>query len=232
MKKALYTIFFMVAITIFFITILAITNELSSKKIEDNYKIQVMKSILYAFNLYPVGLSDDKIDADIVSQDISWDKDELFKVYNEKIREVELANKKIFVYIENGKAAGYGFYISGKGLWGEIQAFCAVDFQLSHLLGLDFLKQSETPGLGARITEHWFKRYFRNLDISNFSEKKIEMVRKKEKLNTEVSANTFEAVTGATLTSRGVLNMLNNELKDYLKLIKENKGKISKELSL
>jgi Na+-transporting NADH:ubiquinone oxidoreductase subunit C len=96
------------------------------------------------------------------------------------------------------------------------------------MVGIDFTKQVETPGLGARIIEEEYKFFFRNLDLSGFSEANsdqppIVMVKKKERTNVEESTNNIQAITGATQTSQGVLNMVNSNLRVYIQLIQEYK---------
>ena len=122
----------------------------------------------------------------------------------------------------------YGLPLVGKGLWGTIEGFGVISVDLDRMGGIDFSKQVETPGLGARIIEQEYKYFFRNLDLSGFSEadseqSQIVMLKKKEKTNVEESTNSVQAVTGATQTSQGVLNMVNSNLRMYIQLIQEYK---------
>ncbi len=76
------------------------------------------------------------------------------------------------------------------------------DAALERLTGVDFLKQSETPGLGARIAEAWFKEQFRG---------------KKGPFTTvgegePAAENQFDAITGATITSNAVMGILNGAI--------------------
>lgn len=50
---------------------------------------------------------------------------------------------------------------SGAGLWGTITMVVAADVRGERLRGLEILDQQETPGLGGRIDEPWFKEQFR-----------------------------------------------------------------------
>jgi len=129
----------------------------------------------------------------------------------------------------------YGFKMQGKGLWGTIIAFGTVTRNLNRMVGLDFMQQVETPGLGARITEHEFKHYFCNLNLEGFDQNipetpQIVMVRKKERTNREESTNELQAITGATQTCNGVLQMVNRDLKFYLNLISKNRDFIDGQL--
>jgi Na+-transporting NADH:ubiquinone oxidoreductase subunit C len=73
------------------------------------------------------------------------------------------------------------------------------DARLEKLTGVDFLKQAETPGLGARIGESWFREQFRGKrgPFSTVGE------------GEPAAENQFDAITGATLTSNFVKDLLN-----------------------
>jgi Na+-transporting NADH:ubiquinone oxidoreductase subunit C len=129
---------------------------------------------------------------------------------------------------EQGEVVAYGLPLVGKGLWGTIEGFGVISVDLDKMVGIDFTKQVETPGLGARIIEQEYKYFFRNLDLRGFSDADnkqppIMMVKKKGTTNVEESTNSVQAITGATQTSQGVLNMVNNNLRVYIHLIQEYK---------
>ena len=93
--------------------------------------------------------------------------------------------------------------VSGSGLWGEIIAHVGF-YNDGTISGISFIKQSETPGLGARIDESWFKEQFRG--------KKGPMTfvpEGKSEKDTE-----FDAITGATVTTTAVKNIVNSTLKN------------------
>ena len=69
---------------------------------------------------------------------------------------------------------------------------------------VEFIKQNETPGLGARIAEEWFKEQFRG--------KMGPFVLVPE--GTAEAEKELDAITGATRTSNFVLEMINQSLED------------------
>ena len=246
MKKGLYTIFFMTAITIFFISALAVVNEVSRERVAQNQKIQEMKSILYAFNILPEGIDETQLSLSTTTDQLPWDEEKVISLMEDRVKHLSIPvadrfrqlaqasllaiGDSIDIYVQkndNNEIVAYGFPVKGKGLWGTISAFAVVSANLQRMGGIDFTEQSETPGLGARITEGWFKYYFRNLDIEGFfksglNENPITMVATKEKSNVEECTNSLQSITGATLTCNGVLNMLNTDLRFYLTVISEN----------
>lgn len=246
MKKSLTTIGFMVLITVLFISALASINELSKDQIERNLQIVKYKSVLYAFDIFPKGINEDQFSLTNTTDDIPWDPTQIRENY-----EAQIINKKIpleksdreflknsflamtdsvEIYIrlnEENQPAAYGFAMKGKGLWGTITAFGVISADMTKMVGIDFTEQVETPGLGARILEKEFKQYFRNLDLSGFQNSSakrpaIIMVRKKNFTNIDESTNSLQAITGATLTCSGVLNMMNTDLKFYINLLRTN----------
>ena len=246
MKKSLYSVFFMIFISLIFIIPLAFINEISKEQVQKNERIEQYKSILYAFNIFPKETNEKALDPSGITADISWNEETLIQTYRQNIQEfyIKLTEQERLKAKENpflsnpdsivlygrfneDTLISIGFYINGKGLWGSIESFCVVKADLKSLQGIDFTKQSETPGLGARILENWFKIHFRNLALTqNNSENIVELSAKKTKNNIESQTNTFEAVTGATLTSRGVLEALNVNLPLYLSIIDNHRDQL------
>lgn len=138
------------------------------------------------------------------------------------IREIELKRVKsgnfgkghiYAAFDETGSIERYAFPISGKGLWGPIQGLLAIDGTLSRIDGVIFTSHTETPGLGARIDEKWFRDQFSGADLSSQPVKdkflRVESGSADQK-------NRFDAISGATITSKSVENMLNNQIKKIL----------------
>jgi Na(+)-translocating NADH:ubiquinone oxidoreductase C subunit len=236
----------MVLLTVFYISILASIRELTKQRVEKNKRIQNARSIMYACNFYPKGLSEEDFSPTSTTDDIPWDSEYLFQVMKERLEMVRLAiseedrkllqgsflsiKDSVTIYLIKDNEArffAYGFLLRGKGLWGTISAFGVVNADLNKMIGIDFTEQVETPGLGARITENAFKKHFRNLDLSGFSRKNADkdgliMVSNKPVTNQINSTNSVESITGATQTCNGVLKMLNIDLNFYISLLKRN----------
>jgi len=91
----------------------------------------------------------------------------------------------------------------------------AVGPEASKILGIAFHKHTETPGLGARMTEAWFTNQFKGLPLYPIEgEKRIFYLKT---AGTEKAHNELDAITGATGTSRAVEAFLNKELDHFLK---------------
>ena len=68
MKHPLFTIVFMITITIFFVSLLAVVNEYSQERIQRNLMMQRNQSILYAFDMLPEGLNDDQLSSNLTTE--------------------------------------------------------------------------------------------------------------------------------------------------------------------
>lgn len=246
MKKNLYTIVFMVSITVVFISVLAYVNEVSKEQIAINQEIQMIQSMMYACDLLPHGVNERDLPLTTTTADLPWNQETLLESMQTRIKTVRMPVSPsqrqllqnsflslqdsvdiIIIHNEAGDIEGYGFPLRGKGLWGTIVAFGVVSADLSRMIGIDFTEQVETPGLGARITESGFKYFFRGLDLTGFismsqDEPPIVMVGKKEKSNLDESTNAIQAITGATQTCNGVIDMVNTDIAFYIQLLREN----------
>jgi Na+-transporting NADH:ubiquinone oxidoreductase subunit C len=93
---------------------------------------------------------------------------------------------------------------------------------MNEILGLAFYEQSETPGLGAEITEPWFENQFRNKDIPENPEPDEELIQL-VRAGGEKRAGDVDAITGATQTSKRVEDIINATLRNFLKVMRERR---------
>lgn len=108
----------------------------------------------------------------------------------------------------------YVIPIYGAGLWGPIWGYVAVNDDGNTIYGANFSHASETPGLGARITEEQFQKQFENKNL--FKEDKFTSVSVMKKGQKPTNgADYVDAISGATITSRGVSTMMESCLASY-----------------
>jgi Na+-transporting NADH:ubiquinone oxidoreductase subunit C len=111
----------------------------------------------------------------------------------------------------NGEKA-YVIPVVGRGLWGGLWGYIAVNEAKDKVLGTYFYHESETAGLGARISEKWFQDQFIGKPIFGEDGKVALTVVKAGAAQQE---NEVDGVTGATLTSNGVAAMVKDGLTAY-----------------
>lgn len=90
--------------------------------------------------------------------------------------------------------------MQGSGLWGPIWGYIAIASDCNTVVGANFDHKSETPGLGGEITTEKFQSQFRGKQIRE---------------NGQLVPIEFDAITGATKTSNGVKEMIDNTLEQY-----------------
>jgi len=195
MKKGpLYTILFMFVITVVFSGILAYANQATYARVEANQRMKVLRSHMYAFDI-PIPPS-------------AGDK-EVEDLYHSRVEERKMGALQVYVAKdEEGKVRGYGIPFIGPGLWGTIEGFLALSSDKSRILGIDFISHSETPGLGARIDEAPFKEQFRGVVLNKDG--------KPLRFRPNEPEGQVDAVTGATITSTAVENMMNQAVGMFL----------------
>lgn len=199
MKKSFaYPIIFMALLTAIFTIVLSYLNYSTAEKIASLQGADLQKKILYVFNI------------DLPSEEV----EDIKRVFDEKIESEEIDDEIIYTFKENGQVQGYAFPATGPGLWGTINAYVGITSDYSEMLGLEFISQDETPGLGGRITEEWYKEQFRGINLTDTLDNNYVIYR-------PATGGNVDAIAGATLTSKSVSNLVNEDMYNF---IKERKG--------
>ena len=108
--------------------------------------------------------------------------------------------------------------LRGKGLWGPIWGFIALEEDLNRVYGAVFDHKSETPGLGAEINRPFFEDPFIGKKIFERDEFiSIKVVKGGAK---EGDMHAVDGISGGTITSDGVSDMLYERLNMYLPYFK------------
>ena len=108
----------------------------------------------------------------------------------------------------------YVIPLIGTGLWGAIWGFVALQKDANTIYGASFDHKSETPGLGAEITEFSFYNQFVNKKMTN--EKGVyTAIQVVKPGSVMLDQHKVDGITGGTLTSVGVEEMLNRTLRIY-----------------
>ena len=105
--------------------------------------------------------------------------------------------------------------IYGAGLWGPVWGYVAFQPDGRSIAGTYFDHESETPGLGAKIKdEAWFREKFVGKTVAFGSEPLFNLAKNAEAGG---ATNAVDAITGATMTSKGLGEALNVWFKAYEK---------------
>lgn len=107
----------------------------------------------------------------------------------------------------------YVLPLKGRGLWGGLWGYVAVSLDCEKVLGAYFDHESETAGLGALIKDEPFQSQFIGRPVLGEDGKVALTVVKKGASEAETQV---DGVTGATLTSKGVGEMVLNGIQQYV----------------
>lgn len=106
----------------------------------------------------------------------------------------------------------------GNGLWDAIWGYIAIAPDLNTVVGVSFDHKSETPGLGARITDREVRDRFKGKSLFNQQGELVGIAMQKGEKGNEVYANDphkVDGLSGATLTSKGVNDMIFEYMRAY-----------------
>jgi Na+-transporting NADH:ubiquinone oxidoreductase subunit C len=201
MKKRALSIIYMFLITLFFASLVSAVKLMNDKRIERNQIIKLQQIVLGVLN---------------ISIDEQISEEELSRLFTTRVKEIDIKERSLYIgYEENGQTIqGFALPVGGPGFWGPIQGMVGIAPDASKVLGIAFIKHSETPGLGGRITEPWFTDQFKDLPLYPIEGNQNIFYLKPEGM--AQTANELDAITGATNTSAAVETFLNQELDHFL----------------
>ena len=225
-----YTIVYSAVMVVIVAFLLAFVYQTLKDRQDANVALDKKKQILYALNIR--GLGDEEaaqkynevVEADNIlaasgemQQNDAKDKESNgFRLGSADYKEGKLA---IFVCNVDG-ARKYVIPVYGMGLWGPISGYVALNEDCKTVYGVYFNHDSETAGLGAEIkdSQEWQER-FQGKKLFDENGEQIALSVEKQVTN---PASEVDAVTGATLTSNGVRDMLKECLGKYVVFFKAN----------
>ena len=132
----------------------------------------------------------------------------------------------VFVGKKDSGESLYVFPLWGSGLWGPIWGYLALEGDLETIYGAVFGHKGETPGLGAEIATPPFQDQFNGKSIFKGSEIVGISVLKGAGASAG-DPNAVDAISGGTITSTGVQNMIRTNLAGYAGFIEKSNNGVS-----
>lgn len=121
---------------------------------------------------------------------------------------------------ESGAPLGFAVYASGTGFQDIITLMFGTDPSITKINSLAILEQKETPGLGAKITDQeTFLRFWEGKDCSQ----PLGLHKPAASSPEELSPAEINTITGATISSEKVLEIVNISLDNLRKMQQEGK---------
>ena len=147
---------------------------------------------------------------------VETDAFEVMLTLNQEIRKPrEERNYPVFIYSENGGPKKYVMPVRGKGLWGPIWGYVALEEDLNTIFGAVFDHKGETPGLGAEINTGWFQEPFSGKTLFDENGKFVSVQVVKGGAD-PTSKHQVDAISGGTITSKALEDMLVDCLTGYV----------------
>lgn len=220
-----YTIIYSAVIVVIVAFLLAFVFQALKPMQDANVALDKKKQILNSLNIRD--LSNEEADAKykevVIADKVIDEKGKIVEAGTQggekagfKLESKDYKAGKLALYIckVNGSRK-YVIPVYGMGLWGPISGYIALNEDKATVYGAYFNHESETAGLGAEIKDNvaWQEKFQGKKVFTSGDDKTIALGVEK---NVTDPATQVDAVTGATLTSNGVRDMLHEALGKYL----------------
>jgi Na+-transporting NADH:ubiquinone oxidoreductase subunit C len=110
--------------------------------------------------------------------------------------------------------------VRGKGLWGPIWGYIALNEDKNTIFGATFDHKGETPGLGAEIANESFQQQFKGKTIFNNNGELVSIEVAKGSVGDD-APHGVDAISGGTITSQGLEAMLMDYFTGYKAFLKK-----------
>lgn len=224
-----YTFIFAIVMVVVVAGILAFTATTLKPLQAENIRKEKMQNILST-----IGVNVDRDDASenfekfikeqlalnsegTVDQSVDAFKIDLFK---ETKKEHKDQNYPIYIAEKEGKTF-YVVPLFGAGLWKEIWGYIALDGDRNTIIGASFDHAGETPGLGAEINQSWYEDQYIGKTIFDDKGDFVSVKAVKGGAKSD-DMHGVDAISGGTITSDGVTDMVEERLKNYIPYFKNN----------
>ncbi|BCY27423.1 NADH:ubiquinone reductase (Na(+)-transporting) subunit C [Flavobacterium okayamense] len=223
-----YTIIFAIVMVVVVGSLLAFFANATKEMRVNNDKVKTQLDILNAMGVDATRANATEMFGQYIKQQYvvegteATENSEAYLIDVKKEQEAAKAGKTqklpLFVGEKDGKTV-YIVPVRGNGLWDAIWGYVALNDDLKSINGVYFDHKGETPGLGANITESFFKDDFKGEMIfdAEGNYKAVEISKSNGDPNNEDKTdNQVDAISGATITGNGVAAMLKKGIGLYL----------------
>lgn len=217
-------IFIFSIVMVVFVALLLSLAALQLKPFQDkNIEVEKKQNILASINIKSTPQDAVELYAKYITSDFvvnnKGEKQEGIKAFPVEMK-AELSKKAndrelpVFVGTLDDGTNAYVVPLRGKGLWGPIWGYLSFKPDMNTVYGAVFDHQGETPGLGAEIATESFQKPFAGKQIFQDSTKFIS-IKVLKGGNTADNIHAVDAISGGTITSKGLEAMLDSCLIQY-----------------
>ena len=189
----------LIAASFFFGLLIAVTSAALSPRIEQNKinkRNRLVGTLLMEAKLEAKNFK--RLDSEIEIESIQGQK-ESFEVFR--------------AISEAGECVGWSFNAIGPGFADKIELVVVVDKNFEKLIGFDVLASAETPGFGNQIKFDFFRNQFKGAPAEGLG---LSTSGDETKIDSEIIA-----ISGATISSEAVVEIINNAVKQIKEQIQE-----------
>lgn len=232
-NKNSYTIIYAAVMVIVVALLLALVSSGLKETQTTNVKLDKKKQILSALQINledqdAAALYDQYIVKELVvntkAEILSEVRGQAFDIDVVKETAKPLEDRKLPVYVAQMEGQiKYIIPLRGAGLWGPIWGYVALSDDKNTVFGTYFSHASETPGLGAEIALPKFQQEFVGKHILNDRNEFVSIAVMKAGQNSDTQEQ-VDAISGGTITSKGVEAMLLNSIGQYEAFLNKSNG--------
>jgi Na+-transporting NADH:ubiquinone oxidoreductase subunit C len=130
---------------------------------------------------------------------------------NEDLAGIHRREKYTFVFVikKEGEIDQVVLPIYGKGLWSTLYGFLALDSDTTTVRGITFYEHAETPGLGGEVENPDWKAQWKGKKVfDDQGEVSLQVIKGAVPGDSPRANHQIDGLSGATITSRGVSNLV------------------------
>lgn len=230
-----YTMIYATIMVVIVALMLAIVSSSLKDTQNANVRLDKMKQILSSLNIDTEGQDAEAVFNSYIKEQLVINASSeivenpstpAFSIEVKKELSLPLEKRSLPLYIaEVDGTKKYIISLYGAGLWGPIWGYIALDADKNTIYGTYFSHASETPGLGANIADKAFQESFiKPVKRQIFNDKNefvSVLVQKKADRKAENDLHEVDAISGGTITSKGVEKMLKDCIGQYEKYLQQ-----------
>ncbi|MDR2847649.1 MAG: NADH:ubiquinone reductase (Na(+)-transporting) subunit C [Bacteroidales bacterium] len=226
----LYIFCFSSALVLLVAAALSFTSLTLSDKQKANIEIERKQNILSALGVETVVAEVEAAYAQYIKQGVvikmdgtvvDGEQPEKLDLKKENLKPAEERLLPLYLAEKDGKSF-IVIPVRGTGLWGPIWGNVALEDDMNTVYGATFDHKGETPGLGAEISTVGFQKQFQQKTL--FDANRFVSVAVEKPGSYTANNHTVDAISGGTLTSKGLEAMLRNSLEPYQTYFSQHKS--------
>lgn len=211
MKERLYVVFFTLAVTAVFATLVSGVNAVFMEKKLENQNVARQRVILQLLGFDDIAMAQDN--------------ETVIRNFERKVETIIASDSKgndleFYTALSLEKPL-LVFPFKGRGFWDSIYGFIALNPRDKTIAGIEFTLHGETPGLGGRISEPSFKSGFKGKSFASKNQSGQRLTFTAE--GSSANKSEIDGITGASGTTAALSRIINACLDEFMDIIEGKK---------